>query len=254
MFGFLRRQAPAVPPPRIAFCTPSKGRLAQLSQTAEANIRAAMESGIDFEFVYVDLDCPDGVGEWIRKHLRPYAQHVRLYRAIEPVPVYSIPRADNTAMKLASAPVVSNLMADNFVFPDYFRQTARHIARGEHVFVRNPRDYVSNTVGLLTLYKSRFLALGGYDEALSRWGYQEVDLRNRAEKMGMKMLTWPAAGARAIRHDDTLRTKFSDTDDAPRKSNLENREKSRQNVQEGRLVANAGAEWGDIRVEPVPFD
>jgi hypothetical protein len=252
MLGLFRRKPPPPPVP-ISFCTPSKGRLTQLSQTAGANLETALRAGIPFQFVYLDVDCPDGVADWIHANLREFSAHIRLYRTTAPVPVYSIPRADNTAMKLAATPAIANLMADTFVTLDFFREVSRLISEGDRIFVRAPKEKAASTGGLLALWKTRFLDLGGYDETFERWGYQEVDLRHRAEKLGLKMTHWPADGVRAIEHDDALRNRFDETHAPPSQSNLENRERSRKNIEQGKLVANQGKPWGDIPCEQVEW-
>jgi N-terminal domain of galactosyltransferase len=106
---------------------------------------------------------------------------------------------------------------------------------------------------LMTLWKDEFLKLGGYDEQMRGWGYQDVDLRHRCEAAGMKILYWDVEGAEAMQHDDELRNKFSDVQESPSVSNQRNIERSRERVKAGQLVANEGVDWGMAPVERVPL-
>jgi len=59
---------------------------------------------------------------------------------------------------------------------------------------------------LMGLRKSDFLALGGYDEDLTGWGYEDTDLLNRAQEAGLQceFLVEPSTVS-SIEHSDSER-------------------------------------------------
>ncbi len=248
---FFRPRQPVPPNPVISFCTPVKGRLEYLKHAYVHNLLAVREAGIPAEFVLVDYDSPDGMAEWAKATLRDFADLVSFYRVTEPRPNYYIPVADNTAMKLGRGEIVSNLMADTRVTPAYFRETYELISKTPTALVRAKREANPGTAGLMTLWKEKLLALGGYDEEMKGWGYQDVDLRHRCEASRMKILFWSVENAEAMQHDDALRNKFADVPEAPQLSNQRNIERSKLNLKKKWLVANVNRRWGEAPVERV---
>jgi hypothetical protein len=237
----------------ISFCTPAKGRLHYLRQTYIHNLRAARQAAIPVEFVLLDYDCPDGMTDWARSNLCEFADILSLYKLTEHRPHYYIPVADNCAMKLASGEIVSNLMADVMVTAKYFREVYDLIVTDRNRLVRPTRQTPPSTTGLMTLWKQRFLAIGGYDEQLKGWGYQDVDFRHRCEAMKMELVYWTPTEAQAIPHGDELRVQFAAAKETPSESNVANIERSKRNVKKKRLVANEGKEWGIAPVERISF-
>jgi hypothetical protein len=156
-------------------------------------------------------------------------------------------------MKLGRGEIVSNLMADIHVTPNFFCEVHELIAGHPNRLVRAERKARTGTTGLMTIWKDRFNALGGYDEEMQGWGYQDVDLRHRCEAMKMELVYWSASEAEAIQHDDELRVKYAGVPEPVKQSNASNIERSKRNVKKGKLVANVGKAWGEARVERVPL-
>ncbi len=237
----------------ISFCTPVKGRLAYLKQTYVDNLRAVQTSGIPAEFVLLDYDCPDGVAEWATSALAEFAGIVSLYKLTGSRPFYAIPVADNCAMKLAKGAIVSNLMADIRVTPAYFSEVYKLALKDPNCLVRARREAKTGTTGLMTIWKDRFLAAGGYDEQMQGWGYQDVDLRHRCEALKMNLVYWSETEAEALPHGDEFRTQYSSVPEAVKESNAKNIERSKKNVRQKKLVANVGSEWGVAEVRKIPL-
>lgn len=235
----------------ISFCTPIKGRLEYLKQTYIGNIRAALSAGIPAEFVLLDYDSPDGVTEWAKSALREFAGVVSLYRLTVPRPFYAIPVADNCAMRLAAGEIVSNLMADIRVTPKYFSEVYKLTLNDRNCLVRARREARTGTTGLMTVWKDRFVIVGGYDEEMQGWGYQDVDLRHRCEALKMRLVYWSETEAEALPHGDEFRTQYSSVAEAVRESNASNIERSKRNIRQKKLVANVGKDWGAATVERV---
>ena len=239
--------------PMISFCTPVKGRLEYLRQTYVHNLKAAISAGIPAEFVLLDYDSPDGLTAWAKETLRDFSGMVSLYRSTIPRPFYAIPVADNCAFRLAGGQIVSNLMADVRATARYFAEVHDLARANPNGLVRAARSAKTGTTGLMTIWKDRFIAAGGYDEEMQGWGYQDVDLRHRCEALKMNLVFWTESEADALPHGDECRTRFSSVDEAVKESNAVNIERSKRNVRKKKLVANAGRVWGQLPVERIPL-
>ncbi len=135
-----------------------------------------------------------------------------LYDNIERVRVIRIspvPRtvALNVAIGLAETETVLRLDADYILPPFYPFFSSNALEPG--VFVasgdsRTKDDW--HLYGLLWAYKSDLLKVNGYNERLVTWGYEDADLRNRLEGIGLKRRTLGWNTVIHIPHPDWTRT------------------------------------------------
>lgn len=231
---------------RLSFCTTCKGRLHHLHQVYRANIEACLQAGGDIEFVLLNADSPDGMHEWvIRDYLRDGV--LAYHRTTVPIPTYAIPAADNTAMRLARGDAVSNLIADNLITTSYVRELRNILSTGPAArpLACAPPRCDLGTTGRLTLFKRDFLRLGGYDERMLNWGYQDVDFVRRAWASGMSLRPWTRVTAGGvIAHSNAERVQFQQTREPLAQSNAHNAAMSKRAIESGQLQANTGRPWG----------
>jgi hypothetical protein len=233
----------------LSFCTACKGRAHHLRQVYRANIEAGLREGGDLEFVLLNADSPDDMHEWVMDELRGYIRDgiLSYYRATIEIPTYSIPVADNTVMRLAAGDAVSNLIADNLITTSYVREIRAFLSSGEasRPLACAPSPCDRGTTGRLALFKREFLSLGGYDERMLNWGYQDVDFVHRARASGMTLRPWARATAGGvIQHSNAERTQFQQTPEPLAQSNARNAALSNQAIRSGQLIANRGRPWG----------
>jgi hypothetical protein len=235
---------------RLSFCTVCKGRVQHLRQAYRGNIEAGLAEGGDVEYVLLNADSPDDMHEWVMDALREYMRDGVLvyYRATGAIPIYSIPAADNTAMRLATGDAVSNLMADNLITTAYVREV-RAILSGERAgrpLACAPSQCDRGTTGRASLFKQDFLRLGGYDERMRNWGYQDIDLVRRARASGMAIRPWTRETAGSvIAHSDAERTRFQQApSEPPARSDARNKALSGQALGSRQLEANVRQAWG----------
>jgi N-terminal domain of galactosyltransferase len=239
---------------RISFCTPAKGRTEFLRRTYLRNVANALAAigQEQAEFILLNMDSPDDMDVWAKCQLLPFIRDgiVRYYRAAAPYPVYFIPQADNTAMRLGSGQVVSNMMADAILSPAYFQSLPRFLESGAgRDMVTPPLRVRRGATGLISMYRSDFERLGGYDESLVGWGYQDYDLIARGQAAGLRCRYWNVTGCSCVPHDDKLRVQFSPIhNEQILQTNRHHQLLSQRNIQAGRLQANAGRPWGAIAV------
>lgn len=96
-------------------------------------------------------------------------------------------KAKNLGHRLASADYVFNLDADNYITEGDV-ESILHAASLGAVCHQFSGTYGDGSHGRIGLPKTKFLELGGYDEAFLPMGYQDVDLLNRAKLSGATVL------------------------------------------------------------------
>lgn len=106
--------------------------------------------------------------------------------------------------------------------------------------------------------KSDFIKIGGYDEQLTGWGYEELDFCKRLEKTGINMIELPYPFLGKIQHTDADRFKNYPTNLVEKlpsnhicsqmntKSNYLNFKLSEKNIKRNKFIANKNSDWGII--------
>jgi hypothetical protein len=157
-------------------------------------------------------------------------------------------------MRLVTGDAVSNLIADNLITISYVREIRAILSAavtGRPLVCAPPRCDLGTT-GRLTLFKEDFLRLGGYDERMLNWGYQDVDFVRRAWTSGMTLRPWTRATAGGvIAHSNAERVQFQHTREPLAQSNARNAAMSKKAIESGQLQANAGRPWGTWPTERI---
>lgn len=223
--------------PFITYVIACKGRRYHLEQTLRKNI----DDNQDYrnqEFLVIDYSSHDGLSGWVEANFRTEIES-QLVRLIQ-VPHqshWSFPKAKNIGHQLGRGDIICNLDADNFSGPnfssylvDLFKKNKNHIFSGHYSLVKG-------STGRIAIRKAHYLLLGGYDEQLTGYGYDDVDLIERAQAIGIKNKILDARFLKLIVHPDEDRFRQFPPDFQTPK-NLENERQSRKNIQMGFLTAN----------------
>lgn len=238
---------------KISFCTTCMGRLYNLRETLPANI-AANISYPHVEFVILDYNSPDGLGQWMKENMMEHIESGRVsyYRTEEPQ-YFSMAHSRNIAYKVASGDIVNNLDADNFTFNEKFAPIeecwASYLNRlanerpSKAIFAKGKRAMH----GRIGFYKNEFIELlGGYDEDLEGYGHDDHDLVKRAWELGFTMYWW--GGKYCDRIKTSRKEKNSNMARHWKVTENENKEKSAANIEAGRFKANEGKHWGKAKL------
>jgi hypothetical protein len=173
----------------ISVCTTCMNRLGDLSKTLEQNIVDSLDYKGKVEFVLLDYNSQDGLGDWVKKNLMKYIESGVLvyYRTDEPK-YYSMSHSRNVAFRLATGQIVNSVDSDNFVGKGFvdrinflsFQQPSNA------VFLKGRRMLR----GRLGFYKNEFINdLGAYDEGnMNFYGAEDHDIMHRACGLGYKLM------------------------------------------------------------------
>ena len=149
---------------------------------------------------------------------------------------------------LARGDILVNLDCDNFTGERGASHVINHFIRNaDDIVLHQARDLFNGSFGRISVRRTDFLAIGGYDESLLPMGYEDVDLIERLKALGLVYV-----------HDTNER--FNKSIPNTRDEGIvnikekvsyaemvrKNRIKSQENIAEGRLVANKNHQMGVI--------
>jgi hypothetical protein len=178
----------------ICIITPCMGRLKHLQQSLAAS---ALQPGCTT--VVVDYSCPEHSGDWVEQNV-PQAQVVRVPGA----QWFSISRSRNAGVRGAPASGWLCFVDADVVLAADFAAKLRPLLQPGSFGVVQP--WVRELTGFLACARGDFERIGGYDEIIQGWGYEDVDLISRLRWAGLTMRGVPADWLTSIPHEDALRT------------------------------------------------
>jgi hypothetical protein len=165
-------------------------RGAHLVQTLPVNI-AENSDYPNVEFVVLDYNSKDNIGQWIRKNLGHHIASgvLKYYRTDEPEFFHSS-HAKNMALRLGTGDIVGMVDADNYAGPGYAGWIDKVFSsQGGHTLVTTLRkDAIPHRDqgGKFCLDRAQFHEVRGLDEDLFGYGMEDTDLINRMENAGGK--------------------------------------------------------------------
>jgi hypothetical protein len=224
-------------PIKISFCITCKGRLWQLRQTLPANLDVVLNDKYS-EIVVLNYNSPDEVDVWMRQ-FKPWVDSgVLRYVHEKSETVFHASRAKNIAHLAATGEFLFNLDCDNFIGATI--PTLRRLWHDNDDAVIHGFSGISldGTFGRIGISRSRFLALGGYDEEMHAMAYHDVDFINRALVLGMTVICSAAASGPAILNTQQQKMQYCPGTLTWDEMFQQNRELSRQNLRSGTLLAN----------------
>jgi len=173
---------------KISLCTTCMDRLHDLKETLPKNIEDNKYYP-NLEFVILDYNSTDGLEQWIKSDMMDHIETGRLvyYRTQEPE-YFEMGHSRNVAFRLALGNIVNNVDADNFVNKDFadMLNSMAEVCPQKAVFCKGKRGMH----GRIGFYKNEFLSLGGYDEDLVGYGFDDHSLVYRAMGSDFKMMWW----------------------------------------------------------------
>ncbi len=189
-------------------------RLHHLQETLLQNLSDTRDE-IDIDFVILNYNSSDNMEEWCKRKLSQeiLAGRVKYFKTTDPHS-FSHSHSKNMLFKLAEGEIVCNINADHYI-GEGFSQLIRSVFSQYVSCVLTPADYhntdslhvvAKDVFGKVCLRKKDFLSVGGFDERMTNYGFEDWDLVNRLELTGVKrVLLKDPAFLRFIAHSEEER-------------------------------------------------
>lgn len=165
-------------------------RGAHLMQTLPVNIREN-EGYPGIEFVVLDYNSQDNIGDWIKETLGDHVRSgiLKYYKTAEPQDFHSS-HAKNMALRLGTGDVICMVDADNYAGPGYasWIDSVFSAHGGNAIITTLRKDAIvyRDQGGKFGFGRELFYSVRGLDESLVGYGMEDTDLINRIENAGGK--------------------------------------------------------------------
>jgi glycosyltransferase involved in cell wall biosynthesis len=159
----------------------------------------------------------------------------------------------NVAFSLATGDVVMNVDADNFIYPrnktieksfcQYLNELANQAEGKKAIFAKGKRLLH----GRLGFFRKEFIDLGGYDEEMSGYGYDDIDLIRRAWAVGCVLYWFGGIYLERFKTPNSMKgANMKNTN--WRQTEKINKAIGYAKIEDGIFIANANITWGATHV------
>lgn len=163
----------------LSIVTVCRGRLEQLKQT--------LPRMLDFRVpvIVVDYDCPELNADTTRLRGSSLVENLRFIQS-GPRPYMNLNEARNIGIRSVETPVVLMIDCDVMIRQREFMEYAEHIVFSRQYVVNRPPSRSLSGTAMFRL--SDYVAVGGYDEVLNRYGagYDELDFYYKLNRAGVQ--------------------------------------------------------------------
>ena len=238
---------------KISICITCMDRLNDLSLTLPFNIEHKAYPSV--EFILLDYNShKDDVGKWVKEKMSEYIESGLLtyYRTGEPK-YYTMAHSRNVAFNLASGDIILNVDADNFIQPrdkvitqsfcEYVNILANQSGGEKAIFAKGKRMMH----GRLGFFKKEFISIGGFDEKMCGYGYDDIDLMRRAWALGFTLYWFGGLYVDRIKTSNSMKGENMQNRNW-RKTEWCNQQMGYANLDAGIFVSNQGTTWAKCHV------
>jgi glycosyltransferase involved in cell wall biosynthesis len=164
--------------PTLSCITTCKGRLEHLKES----LPKICAAGFD-EVIVVDFDCPQSTADWCRANY-PKAKAIRVSNQ----PKFSMTKARNIGARNALSCWLCFLDADVLIKTHFTSAFRKKIRNGNFyplaTFLRLQRKDLHGLAGTVVCEYSAFRSVGGYDEVMADYGWEDIDFYQRLVRSG----------------------------------------------------------------------
>ena len=230
----------------VSFCTTYRNRFEQITATLPENLEHNRSDSDRIEFVIVQFGGKDDLHPWLLKHYSSHLEsgYIRFFQS-DKMPDWHMCIAKNTAHRLASGSIVTNLDCDNYTGVNGGRHVIDTLANATRpsILWQWTGRRGDGTLGRISLTKDLFLALGGYDEKLGASQWHDRDLVMRASSQRIRVIAEGNENySRAIQHPRGLG--YNENLAEITRLIKANRNRSYINLLRGEIIANMSREIG----------
>lgn len=245
---------------KISFLTSVMNRTHHLKQTYLHNIDCCISNNknCELEFVLLNYNSKDDTDEYVKKNIQPHSKYIKFnYIKNTNAKYFDMSLTKNILGKFATSEILCWLDADNFIYDNFVEFIYESFCDNENIVMNV--DYSKKTSGMcgrVVCTKTHFNEIGGYDQKMNGWGYEEIDFINRSVKYGKTRINIPLKFLGKINHSESERMRNYEVahtellshshshSQMKFKSNYDNYIKSIENIKNGKLVANQTIDWG----------
>lgn len=170
-------------PLKISFCTTCMNRVEHLQKTLPQNVKNNSDYS-NIEFVILDYNSTDGLEQWMRKSLSGWHEKVVYYKTFEPQS-YARSHSRNMAFRLATGDILCNLDADNFAGKGFASFINKMFIANSEIYLSAKKEGLQDIIGKICFKKNDFEKVGGYDEEIINYGFEDNDIKNRLKNSGL---------------------------------------------------------------------
>lgn len=228
----------------ISYCTTCSNRLWQLALTLPENLENLKD---DEEMILVNYGSKDDLNKYIQASTlcqTKIKENKLKYVEVLNVENYHSPKAKNIAHRFGTGEFLVNLDCDNY--NEEIRNTILNLEDKNVIVHLWSKVAWNGTFGKIAISKNNFYRLGGYDESLLPIAFQDWDLLNRAESIGVKKIEKPLTN-KFIFNSVEEKIKFTGRSDWDECNHI-NYWKSHENIKNNKLIANKENGWGKANV------
>lgn len=236
----------------VSVVTTCMNRLDDLRLTLPKNI--SDNHDYPSEFVLVDYDSKDGLGDWVKSDMMPYIMSGKLiYYKVLDQPYFRPNHSRNVSFRLSRHEIITNVDSDNYMHQGFLKRINQCV--DENV-IALPQSFLSPGSDRLSL-RGRFaitsrdlIKLGGFDEELDQWGYSHDDVSFvlRAMIGGFKTSRFEdkfLLGRIETPPSDRVKFTMRGNYDASRSNNAR---VTADKISRGVVAVNRGKPWGEATV------
>ena len=180
--------------PLISIIVTCKNRLHHLRESLP---RMLAQSGA--ETLVVDYGCQQGTRDWVRSLAHPAARCV----AVDDDPQFCLSRARNLGAFQARGTWLLFVDADILIDGDLGAWIGANARPGQFCTAGPPRK--PSTAGSVACERSAFDRVGGYDEAMRGWAWEDFDFYSRLRAAGLTEAHFPPRFLDPIAHGNEER-------------------------------------------------
>lgn len=231
----------------ISFCTVCMGRTEDLKKTLIQNILDNMDYP-NLEFVILNYNSLDDLDNFMKSDLiYPFLKNgtVKYLKTNQPI-FYSTSHSRNIAFRNASNSIVINVDADNYTgkgFANHINLLA-NLCPQKALFSKGKY----RTHGRIGMYKNEFEMIGGYDEDLEGYGWEDISLLIRTMNSNFKMMWWAGNQIDFSKRINTPKTRVSEymANKDWESTELINKRITLDKVNKNQLTVNTNRKWGFV--------
>ncbi|WP_136468918.1 glycosyltransferase family 2 protein [Flagellimonas onchidii] len=192
---------------KISFYIVCMNRLDHLKQTLHKNIEDNISYG-NVEFILLNYNSKDGLDEWVQSEMSHLIKKGTLkYFKTEEPKYFLRSHSRNVVAKQTTGDIICNVDADNFIGKGFADYVNAQFHKDDNIFLSvNKNGNIKDCYGRICMKRKDFMKLGGYDESMKNYGFEDFDLVNRLKLLGLKnQFIDNKEFLTALNHDDDIR-------------------------------------------------